>query len=59
MILITAEEKAAICEKFPNAYIVRTMKKKSGRGRYYCAEESRVMSYLKELRKAKYAEVHL
>ena len=38
MILITKEEKDAISKFFPDAHIVRTMRQKSKRHRYYCEE---------------------
>jgi hypothetical protein len=50
MVLITKEEKEAIVQRFPDTYIVRTMKQKSKRHRYYCVESRPVMRYLKELR---------
>ena len=50
MILITAQEKEAICEKFPRVHIVRTMKQRSGRHRYYMVEDSRAMRVLNEMR---------
>lgn len=48
MIAISKEEKAVIAERFPNVHIVRTMKQKSKRHRYYCEESKGVMRYLKE-----------
>lgn len=50
MVQITKEEKDAIIGRFPDTYIVRTMKQKSKRHRYYCVEAGPVMRYLKELR---------
>lgn len=51
MIAITKDEKTMINTKFPKAHIVRTMKQKSKRHRYYCEETDYVMSFLKQLRK--------
>lgn len=50
MISITKAEKEAISNRFPNAYIVRTMKHKSKRHRYYCEESKSVIRYLKSIR---------
>lgn len=50
MIAITAAEKEVIRAKHPNVHIVRTMKAKSGRHRYYMAEESPAMRTLREIR---------
>lgn len=52
MILITKEEKDAISKFFPDAHIVRTMRQKSKRHRYYCEESVGVMKYLNEVRAA-------
>lgn len=52
MILITKEEKDAISKFFPDAHIVRTMKQKSKRHRYYCEESINVMKYLNQARAA-------
>lgn len=52
MILITKEEKDAISKFYPDAHIVRTMKQKSKRHRYYCEESIGVMKYLGEVREA-------
>lgn len=52
MILITKEEKDAISKFFPDAHIVRTMKQKSKRHRYYCEESINVMKYLNQVRAA-------
>lgn len=51
MVLISKEEKMAIREKFPKVNIVRTMKQRSKRHRYYCEEAPQVMRYLNELRR--------
>ncbi len=50
MVQITKAEKDAITVRYPGTYIVRTMKQKSKRHRYYCVESGPVMRYLKELR---------
>lgn len=50
MILISKEEKDVISKAFPDAHIVRTMKQKSNRHRYYCEESNSVMKYLNEAR---------
>lgn len=50
MVVINKVEKEAILERFPNVTIVRTMRQKSKRHRYYCEEDRRAMQYLKELR---------
>lgn len=50
LIYITKSEKEAIIKKFPNVHIVRTMKQKSKRHRYYCEEQRPVMNYLHKLR---------
>lgn len=50
MIAITLAEKNAIREKYPNVYIVRTMKHDSKRHHYYMAEVGAPMRYLNTLR---------
>lgn len=50
MISITKEEKGAIKEAYPNTHIVRTMKQKSKRHKYYCEESSQVIRFLNESR---------
>lgn len=50
MIAITKEEKMEISKRFPNVHIVRTMKQKSKRHRYYCTETKSVTNLLKEMR---------
>ena len=50
MIAINKEEKNAVKQRFPNVHIVRTMKQKSKRHRYYCEESRGVMNLLNELR---------
>lgn len=51
MVLISKAEKEAIRERFPKVNIVRTMRQKSKRHRYYCEESPQVMRYLNELRR--------
>ena len=50
MVLITKPEKEAILEKFPKVNIVRTMRQRSKRHRYYCEEAPQVMRFLNTLR---------
>lgn len=50
MIAITKSEKDAICARFHNVHIVRTMKRKSKRHHYYCEESKGVLRYLDEAR---------
>ena len=50
MIPVTKSEKENIIKRFPEAHIVRTMKQKSSRHRYYCAEEEYIMNFLNKLR---------
>lgn len=50
MIAITKNEKEAISAKYPEAHIVRTMKQKSKRHRYYCEETEQVLRFVKSLR---------
>ena len=50
MVLISKPEKEAILERFPKVNIVRTMKQRSKRHRYYCEESPQVMRYLDRLR---------
>lgn len=50
MIAITATEKQTICERYPDAKIVRTMKQDSKRHHYYMVEAGAPMRYLNELR---------
>lgn len=52
MIAITKSEKEAISARFPEVHIVRTMKQKSKRHRYYCEETKQVMRLLSNMRKA-------
>lgn len=50
MIAINKAEKDAISAQFPNVHIVRTMKNKSKRHRYYCEESRAVIRYLNRVR---------
>lgn len=50
MIAINKEEKDYIIKNIPAAHIVRTMKQKSKRHRYYCEESAPVMRYLNRVR---------
>jgi len=50
LIAISKEEKDAIREQLPNVHIVRTMRQKSKRHRYYCEETRRVMQLLAQMR---------
>lgn len=50
MVIITKEEKNLIREKFPNVHIVRTMKNRSKRHRYYMEEKQEPMKMLRALR---------
>lgn len=50
MVAINKAEKEAIIERFPNARIVRTMKHRSKRHRYYVEESRNVMRFLNQIR---------
>ena len=50
MIAITASEKKAICEKYPNTHVVRTMRQDSKRHHYFMAEVGAPMRMLMSLR---------
>ena len=50
MVEITKTEKEAVRERFPRVHIVRTMKQKSKRHKYYYEESRAVMRFLDELR---------
>lgn len=50
MVAITLDEKKAICAKYPDALIVRTMKHDSKRHHYYMVETGAPMRYLNSLR---------
>lgn len=50
MILISMDEKKTIREQYPNVHIVRTVKQKSKRHRYYMEEQSGPMRLLRKIR---------
>lgn len=50
MVMVTKQEKEQILKLFPDVHIVRTMKQKSKRHRYYCAEECGVVEALQKIR---------
>ena len=50
MVLITKEEKDLILKQYPNINIVRTVKQKSGRHRYYMEEAKGAMALLDRIR---------
>lgn len=50
MISINKAEKEAIRERFPNVFIIRTMKHRSKRHHYFCEEDRRVIRFLNERR---------
>jgi len=50
MISIYKEEAKALRESLPGVHIVRTVKGKSNRGRYYCEETKQVIKFLNTLR---------
>lgn len=50
MILVSKEEKELIKEKYPYVTIVRTMRQKSKRHRYYVEEAPCVMRLLEKVR---------
>ena len=50
MVSINKDECEYIREHFPKVYIVRTMKQKSKRHKYYCEENWKVIKYLNDSR---------
>ena len=50
LIIISKEEKDVISKRLPNVHIIRTMKQRSKRHRYYCEESKSVMKILREMR---------
>ena len=50
MVAITKDEAAYLRENCPNVHIVRTMKQKSKRHKYFCEEIAGVMSVLNHYR---------
>lgn len=49
MVSISKEEAKLVREYFPNVHIVRTMKQKSSRHRYYCEENWKAMKFLERV----------
>lgn len=52
MIAINKAEREIISQRLPNVHIVRTMKQKSKRHRYYCEETKQVLRLLRQIREA-------
>lgn len=50
LVIISASEKEAVSKKFPRVHIVRTMKNRSGRHRYYMTEDAAAMRLLRTMR---------
>lgn len=50
MISISKEEKKAVIEKYPKVHIVRTMRQRSGRHRYYMEEAPGPMKLIRRMR---------
>lgn len=50
MISISKEEKQAVREKYPKVHIVRTMKQRSKRHRYYMEEVPGAMKLIRQMR---------
>lgn len=50
MVAINKAEVDAIRKRYPKTYIVRTMKQRSKRHKYYCEESKQVMWFLNRLR---------
>lgn len=50
MIVISKEEAEIIRERIPEAHIVRTMKQRSNRHRYYCEETRKVLNLVNNIR---------
>lgn len=50
MIAISKEEAQVIRERFPNVHIVRTMRQRSNRHRYYCEEQRGVIRAINNMR---------
>lgn len=51
MILISKDEAMALRDRFPDTNIVRTMRQRSKRHRYYCEESKNIMRFLNALRR--------
>jgi hypothetical protein len=58
MVLISKAEKEAIVQRFPHTCIVRTMRQRSKRGRYYMEEAPKAMRYLNTVRNKDVVEKH-
>ncbi len=56
MISINKEEAKAMRENLPNVHIVRTMKQKSKRGRYFCEESKQAIRFIKNMRNGSFSE---
>ena len=54
MVAITTAEKKAVCERFPDVHIARTMRQDSKRHHYYMTEDPAPLEYLSALREDKY-----
>lgn len=50
MVLINKEEASLLRRTHPDAHIVRTMKNKSKRHKYYCEETPNIMRWLNDVR---------
>lgn len=53
MVAVTKAEVDEIRKRYPKTYIVRTMKQKSKRHKYYCEESKPVMWFLNKVRNGK------
>ena len=51
MILVSKQEKEIIMKECPKAHIVRTMKQKSKRHKYYCEETERTLGLVDRIRR--------
>lgn len=51
MIGISKEERDALVERYPTAFVVRTMKSNSKRHRYYVEESRTIVKFIADLRK--------
>ena len=50
MIAVSKEESLLIRDRFPNVKIIRTMKQRSKRHKYYCEEAREVMRFINSIR---------
>ena len=57
MIAINQREAEAIRKRYPKVFIVRTMKQRSKRHKYYCEEDRRAIALINEMRNSN-VEVH-